>query len=125
MRACTSGTFSIVMVFPLSFEVYLLMADWDKPRISAACCSFIPCFSTMVLAMRALMAGKTALTPTSHGNSKILHQLVYSVRNVYKYDACHNYMTCVMTGISPKQIFFAQSLTPLPVRTHVNEGNNK
>jgi hypothetical protein len=52
----------------------------------------------IVLAIRALIAGKTALTPTSHGNSKIMHQLLYSVRNVFKYDACHIFMTRVMTG---------------------------
>ena len=59
MSFCTSGSFSIVMIFPRFFLVYLLIADWDKPRSVAACFSFIPCFSTMVLAMSARMAGKT------------------------------------------------------------------
>lgn len=69
MRVFTSGTFSIVKMFPLFFVVYLLMADWDKPRISAACFSFIPCLSMMAFAIRALIAGKTVFTPTSHGSS--------------------------------------------------------
>ena len=77
MSVCTSGASSIVMRFPLSFVVYLLIADWDKPRISAACCSFIPCFSMMVLAMRALMAGKTVFTPTSHGSSNLPPSLLF------------------------------------------------
>jgi hypothetical protein len=71
------------------------------------------------------MAGKTVLTPTSHGNSKFYTNYLIFVRNVYKYVVCHIFMTGVMTGISPIQSFFAQSLTPLPVRTHVNEGNNE
>ena len=77
MSACTSGSFSMVKMLPLFFLVYLLMADCDKPRILAACFSFMPYFSTMTLAMRDLIAGKTVLTPTSHGISKILHQLLY------------------------------------------------
>ena len=89
ISVCTSGTFPIVRMLPLSFVVYLLIADWDKPRISAACFSLIPCFSIMVLAITALIAGKTVWTPTSHGNSKIFHHFFYSVRNIYKYDACH------------------------------------
>ena len=71
MSVCTSATFSIVMIFPLPFVTYLLIADWDKPSISAACFSFIPYFSTIALAKRALIAGKTVFTPTSHGSSNL------------------------------------------------------
>ena len=88
---CTSGSFSRIRMFPLSFVVYRLMADWDRPRISATCFSFIPCFSMMSLAMRAFIAGNTVLTPTSQGNSKIFTNYSIFVRNVYKYVACHTF----------------------------------
>jgi len=101
------------MRFPLSFVVYLLIADWDKPRISAACCSFIPCFSTMSLAINALMAGKTVFQQQSSTNSSI------SVRNVYKYDACHILYDACHDGIIFTNLFCAQSLTPMPVMTPV------
>jgi small-conductance mechanosensitive channel len=104
MSICTSGTFSIVRMLPLSFVVYLLIADWDKPRISAACFSLIPCFSIMVLAIRALIAGKTVWTPTSHGNSKIFHQFSYSVRYIYKYDACHTFYDACHDGRSIRRV---------------------
>ena len=98
MSFCTSGTFSIDMRFPLPLLTYRLTADWDKPSMSAACCSFIPCFSTMVLAIRAFTAGKTVLTPTSHGNSIFSPILLMFTGNAYKYVACHHYMTRVITG---------------------------
>ena len=34
-------------------------------------------------------------------------------------------MTGVMTGMSPKQAFIAQSLTPFPVKTLLNEEDDK
>ena len=102
MSVCTSATFSIVMIFPLPFVTYLLIADWDKPRISAACFSFIPCFSTMVLAKRAFIAGKTVFTPTSHGSSNFPPITIILGGNVYKDDACHSFMTHVMTGYLSK-----------------------
>lgn len=77
MSVCTSVTFSIVSMFPRFRVVYLLIADWDEPRISAACFSFNPCFSTMALAMRALIAGRTVFTPTSHGSSNFSPVTLY------------------------------------------------
>ena len=70
ISAKTSVAFSTVSRFPLSLFTYLLTADWDKPRSSAVCFSFNPCFSTIDLAMIALTAGKTVFTPTSHGSIK-------------------------------------------------------
>jgi hypothetical protein len=72
--------------------VYLLMADCDNPRISAACFSFISYFSTMALAMRDLIAGKTVLTPISHGISKMFTNYANLGGNVYKYDARHMFL---------------------------------
>jgi hypothetical protein len=108
MSVWTSGTFSIVMMFPRSFVVYLLIADWDKPRSFAACFSFIPCFSTMVLAMSALIAGKTVWTPTSQGNSKSSTNSSISVRNIYKYDVCHIFYDACHDGY----ISFPRSFSP-------------
>lgn len=108
MRVCTSGTSSIVMRFPLSFVVYLLIADWDKPRISAACCSFIPCFSTMSLAINALMAGKTVFTPTSHGSSNLPPILLFLLETYINMTHVIYFMTCVMTGLSLKDLFGTQ-----------------
>ena len=113
MSVCTSATFSIAMVFPLTFVTYLLTADWDKPRIFAACSSFIPCFSTMVLAKRALIAGRTVLTPTSHGWNIYSPFLLLFLENVYKYDACHIFMTRVMTELSFKIDHFTPNLSLL------------
>ena len=62
---------------PLSLPMYLLTADCDSPRMLAVCFSFKPCFSTIDLAIMALTAGKTVLTPTSHGSIKFLHRLRY------------------------------------------------
>ncbi len=119
MSFCTSGTFSIDRMFPLPLFTYRLTADCDKPRISAACCSFIPCFSTIVLAMRAFTAGKTVFTPTSQGSSTFPPVLLMSAGNVYKYVACHVSMTRVMAGPDSTAYSCNPSLTPLPVRTHV------
>ena len=122
MSVCTSGTSSIVMMFPLSFVVYLLIADWDKPRISAACLSFIPCLSTIALAISALIAGKTVLTPTSHGSSNLSPIILFLLETYISMTHVIYFMTRVMTGLSLKDLFCTQSLTPLPVRTHVNKG---
>ncbi len=74
---------------PLSRPTYLLTADWDKPRRSAVCFSFKPCFSTMDLAMIAFTAGRTVFTPTSHGSIKFAPITVIFGGNLFKYDACH------------------------------------
>ena len=105
MSVCTSGMFSIVMMFPLFFVVYLLIADWDKPRISAACLSFMPCFSMMLLAIAAFMAGKTVFTPTSHGSSIGSPVPSISVGNVYKYDECHVFYDVCHDGAALKTFF--------------------
>ena len=124
MSVCTSGTFSIVKLFPLSFVAYRLMADWDNPRISAACFSFIPCFSTRSLAIMALIAGNTVFTPTSHGSSNLSPILIFLWETYINMTHVICFMTCVMTGLSPIQSFCTQSLTPFPVRTFVNEGKH-
>ena len=108
MSFCTSGTFSIAIIFPLSLVAYLLIADWDKLRSSATCLSFILCFFMIALAMRALIAGKTVLTPTSHGSSNFspailfLGEIYINVPRHKFYDVCHD-------GVSPEKIF----LTPI------------
>lgn len=67
-----SAEFSIVASkFPLSLFTYLLTADCDRPSSCAVCCSFNPRFVTISLAMTALTAGRTVLTPTSHGSIKL------------------------------------------------------
>ena len=109
MSVCTSGTFSIAIMFPRFFVVYLLIADWDKPRTFATCFSFIPCFSTMVRAMRALIAGKTVWTPTSHGNNTILPPVLLFLSETYInmtlvihfYDACHDGDISLKRSFSP------------------------
>lgn len=111
--------FSIVMTFPLFFVVYLLIADCVKPRISATCCSFIPCFSTKFLAIAAFMAGKTVFTPTSQGSSIYSPVSVISVRNIYKYDVCHICYDVCHGWVISYRFFAPQSLTPLPSKTHV------
>lgn len=105
MSVCTSGTSSIVMMFPLSFVVYLLIADWDKPRISAACLSFIPCFSMIALAITALMAGKTVLTPTSHGSSIFPPIILFLLEMYISMTRVICFMTRVMTGLFSQRCF--------------------
>jgi hypothetical protein len=123
MSICTSGTFSISSMFPLLLLMYRLTADCDKPRMSAACCSFNPCFSTIVLAMRAFTAGKTVLTPTSHGSSIFSPVLIMLAGNIYKYDVCHDYMTCVIAGFPSKTDFQTQTLTRHPPRHTPKKGS--
>ena len=89
MISCTAGRFSSEIRLPLPLLRYRLTADCDRPRMLATCCSFIPCFSTMFFAIRAFTAGKTVLTPVSHGNSTFSPLLLISTGNVYKYVACH------------------------------------
>ena len=62
---------------PLSRAMYLLTADCDSPRRSAVCFSFKSCFSTMDLAIIAFIAGRTVLTPTSHGSIKLCTNYCY------------------------------------------------
>ena len=122
MSVCTSGTSSIVMMFPLFFVVYLLIADWDKPRISAACCSFIPCFSTRPLAISALIAGKTVLTPTSHGSSMLSPILLFLLEMYINMTRVMYFMTRVMTGISRVKGLFHPISHSLPVRAPSDRG---
>jgi hypothetical protein len=56
----------------------------------------------MVLAKRAFIAGKTVFTPTSHGSSNFPPITIILGGNVYKDDACHSFMTHVMTGYLSK-----------------------
>jgi hypothetical protein len=77
----------------------------------------------IVLAIRALIAGKTVWTPTSQGNNKFFHQILYSTINIYKYDHCHTFMTRVMTGISPLRRSFSPNLSLPPVKAPSNKGN--
>lgn len=118
MRAWTSGTFSICMMFPLFFVVYLLIADWDRPRIVATCCSFIPCFSTKFLAIRAFMAGKTVFTPTSQGSSICSPVCLFLLETYINMTRVIIFMTRVMSDIS--KLLAPQSLTPLPDKTRAN-----
>jgi hypothetical protein len=76
IRAITSVS-SIAMRLPLSRPTYLLTADCDKPRRSAVCFSFKPCFSRMDLAIIAFTAGRTVFTPTSHGSIKFYTNYSY------------------------------------------------
>ncbi len=49
----------------------------------------------MVLAMMALTAGRTALTPTSHGNSKQSPDYWGNLwGNIFKVDDCHEVDAC-------------------------------
>ena len=95
IKATISVVPSIFMRLPLSRPMYLLTADCDKPRRSAVCFSFKPCFSTIDLAMIAFTAGRTVFTPISHGSIKLLHQLLLFSGETYlnmppviNYDAC-------------------------------------
>jgi len=74
---CISSMSSISMTCPLTFELYLLTADWDIPRISATWFCFMLCFSASSLASTALTAGMTDFTATSHGIIKLF--TVYSI----------------------------------------------
>jgi hypothetical protein len=98
MMGCISAAFSISMRFPLSRVMYLLTADWDKPRILAVWFSFIPCFSTITRAIMALTASKIVLTPTSQGSNKFLPLfLLFCGKNYLK--MTHGiFMTRVMGG---------------------------
>ena len=77
IRVITSVVLSIFKMLPLSRPIYLLTADCDKPRMSAVCFSFKPCFSTMDLAMIAFTAGRTVFTLTSHGSIKLCTNYSY------------------------------------------------
>ena len=89
IRASTSVVPSMFKRLPLSLLMYLLTADCDKPRRSAVCFSFKPCFSTIDLAMIAFTAGRTVFTPTSHGSIKLSTNHLTFGRNLFKHDACH------------------------------------
>jgi hypothetical protein len=71
IRVTTSVVLSMSIRLPLSLPTYLLTADCDKPRRSAVCFSFKPCFFTMDLAIIAFTAGRIVFTPTSHGSIKL------------------------------------------------------
>ena len=97
IRAITSVVPSMFNRLPLSRPTYLLTADCDKPRRSAVCFSFKPCFSTMDLAIIAFTAGRTVFTPTSHGSIKFCTPttLIFggnylNMSPVISYDACHD-----------------------------------
>ena len=90
IRATTSVVPSMAKRLPLSRPIYLLTADCDKPRMSAVCFSFKPCFSTMDLAIIAFTAGRTVFTPTSHGSIKFCAPLTLIFwGKLFKYVARH------------------------------------
>src|SRR5450759_2230392 len=89
IRANASVVPSMFKRLPLSLPMYLLTADCDRPRRSAVCFSFKPCFSTMDLAIIAFTAGRTVFTPTSHGSIKLCTNYLIFGGNLFKYAACH------------------------------------
>ena len=84
-----SGAFSIDMVVPRTFLLYLLTADWVTPRICATWFSFISCLSMRVCAKRALIEGETVLTATSQGVSNFPPDMVICWENIFKDAVCH------------------------------------
>lgn len=116
MMVCISGAFSIGMVVPLTFLEYLLTADWVIPRTSATCVSFISCFSRSVFARRALIAGATVLTATSHGVSNLSPVMLFYWENLYKDAVCHVLYDACPDGSPLKTEFSADLSHLLPVR---------